>query len=165
MISLSSLEALRHPCGASATTITGMIACAHPSFRTAERTCCSTVWANGAFWRPQTGSAADHRHGNCPPCGGCASGPRSPVRGCTEIPSFEECLQDKRAYAAAFLTQYREQDPVRGKALMQRHGNGTSCKARPDLPLTREELDASYTLPSPAHVAPGLRRRGRRAGD
>lgn len=70
-----------------------------------------------------------------------------PVRGCTEIPSFEECLQDKRAYAAALLTQYREQDPVRGKALMQRHGNRYLVQSAPDLPLTREELDASYTLP------------------
>lgn len=30
---------------------------------------------------------------------------------------------------------------------MQRHGNRYLVQSAPDLPLTREELDASYTLP------------------
>ena len=72
---------------------------------------------------------------------------KAPVRGGLEIPSFEECARDKTAYARAFTVQYREQDPIRGKAIVQRHGDRYLIQTVPDMPLTREELDATYTLP------------------
>lgn len=78
--------------------------------------------------------------------GVCFLSPK-PVRGCLSLPSFEDCVRDKRAYAEAFRIQYREQDPVRGKALMQRHGGQYLVQTAPDAPLSREELDASYALP------------------
>ena len=43
--------------------------------------------------------------------------------------------------------QYNEQDPVRGHAISQRHGERYVVQTVPDMPLTREELDAVYALP------------------
>ena len=71
----------------------------------------------------------------------------APLRGSIEIPSFEECLQSKRKYGEAFLVQYNEQDPIRGKAISQRHGNRYIIQTKPDTPLSREELDKTYALP------------------
>lgn len=39
-----------------------------------------------------------------------------------ECPSYEEVCADKRAYALATKLEYEEHDPIRGKALTQRHG-------------------------------------------
>ena len=36
---------------------------------------------------------------------------------CVVLPTYEEVAQDKVKYASAFMTQYTEQDPVRGKTL------------------------------------------------
>lgn len=64
-----------------------------------------------------------------------------------EIPSFEEVLGDRRAYAQAFLAQYREQDAVRGKPLTQKHDGRWLCQNRPARPLSRQALDEVYDLP------------------
>ena len=71
----------------------------------------------------------------------------TPLRGSLEIPSYEACVQSKKQYGEAFLTQYNEQDPVRGRAISQRHGDHYVIQTRPDMPLSREELDRTYTLP------------------
>jgi uncharacterized radical SAM protein YgiQ len=55
--------------------------------------------------------------------------------------------EDKVKYAKAFKMQYDEQDPVRGKTLVQRHGTRYIVQNVPELPLTREELDRVYALP------------------
>ena len=39
------------------------------------------------------------------------------------IESYEETAADKKKYASAFMKQYREQDAIRGKRLVQPHGN------------------------------------------
>jgi len=41
----------------------------------------------------------------------------------------------------------KEQDPVRGKTLVQKHANRYVVQNRPEMPLTREELDHVYGLP------------------
>ena len=61
------------------------------------------------------------------------------------IESAEEVMRDKKAYARAFLVQYNEQDPVRGRAISQRSGERYVVQTAPDMPLTREELDAAET--------------------
>lgn len=71
----------------------------------------------------------------------------SPLPGSLEIPSFEDCARSKRRYGEAFLAQYTEQDPVRGRPISQRHGARWLVQTRPDMPLAREELDAVYALP------------------
>lgn len=63
------------------------------------------------------------------------------------LPSKEEVTADKKKYAEAFKIQYQEQDPVRGKQLIQKHGNRYVVVNKPKMPLTREELDEVYGLP------------------
>ena len=75
----------------------------------------------------------------------------SPPRGALVLDSFEACAEDseagRRRYAAAFLIQHDEQDPIRGRALCQAHGERYVVQTVPERPLTREELDRVYALP------------------
>ncbi|WP_423236629.1 YgiQ family radical SAM protein [Caloramator fervidus] len=64
-----------------------------------------------------------------------------------EIPSFEEVSKDKLKYAEAFKIQYQEQDPIKGKTLVQKHGNLYVVQNPPAKPLTVEEMDFIYSLP------------------
>ena len=63
-----------------------------------------------------------------------------------KIPSFEECVQDKKAYAEATKLQYLEQNPYRGKTVVQPHGDKFLVQNPPQEPLSREELDKTYDL-------------------
>lgn len=63
------------------------------------------------------------------------------------IESYEAVARDKKAYASAFMAQYREQDAIRGKRLVQPHGDTYLVVNPPAAPLTTEELDAVYELP------------------
>ena len=65
----------------------------------------------------------------------------------TLIDSFDEVSKDKLAYAHAFLKQYEEQDPVRGKRLVQPHGSSYVVVNPPAMPLNSAELDKVYALP------------------
>ncbi|UWG99204.1 YgiQ family radical SAM protein [Dehalobacter sp. DCM] len=64
-----------------------------------------------------------------------------------QIPSFKGVSEDKIKYAEAFKIQYQEQDPIRGKTLVQQHGTKYLVQNVPEMPLTRTELDAVYALP------------------
>ena len=72
---------------------------------------------------------------------------REPGEGYIVIPSAEEVMRDKEAYAGAFKVQYEEQDPVRGKGISQKHGKRYLNQHKPAMPLSREELDSVYALP------------------
>ncbi len=67
--------------------------------------------------------------------------------GYKEIPSYEECVSDKKAYAVSCREQYREQNPYLGSALAQRHGNRYLIQNPPQPPLDTYELDKVYDLP------------------
>ena len=62
-------------------------------------------------------------------------------------PSFEDVTSFRRTYAEATKLQYEEHDPVRGKTLIQKHGNRYLIVLPPATPLSREELDAAAELP------------------
>ena len=64
-----------------------------------------------------------------------------------EIPSYKDVCKDKDKYGEAFRIQYEEQDPIRGNTLVQKHTNKYLVQNRPEMPLTREELDKVYSLP------------------
>lgn len=64
-----------------------------------------------------------------------------------QIASFEEVAGDKESFAKAFRTQYIEQDPYRGKAICQGHGDKFLVCMPPAMPLTMSEMDAIYDLP------------------
>ena len=62
------------------------------------------------------------------------------------IESYEDVAADRKKYASAFMKQYREQDAIRGKRLVQPHGNAYIVVNPPSMPLSEEELDAVYDL-------------------
>lgn len=63
------------------------------------------------------------------------------------IPSFKNVSEDKRKYAEAFLVQQQEQDPIRGQTIVQAFGNKFLVQNKPEIPLSRAELDSVYGLP------------------
>ncbi|MEA4827594.1 MAG: YgiQ family radical SAM protein [Clostridium sp.] len=77
-----------------------------------------------------------------------------------EIPSYKDVCSDKVKYAQAFKTQYEEQDPIRGNTIVQKHANKYLVQNRPEMPLTREELDRVYSLPYAKDYHPSYRNLG-----
>lgn len=63
-----------------------------------------------------------------------------------EIPSHEDCIKDKKAYAEATRLQQTEQNPYTGKTVVQRHWDKFLVQNPPQEPLSREELDEVYAL-------------------
>lgn len=64
-----------------------------------------------------------------------------------ECPSFEQVSEHKRDYAAANRMQYEEHDPIRGRAVVQKHGNAVLIVNPPAPPLQTAELDFVAQLP------------------
>lgn len=64
-----------------------------------------------------------------------------------ECPSFELVAANKREYAVAARIQQDEQDAVRGKTVIQKHGRVILVQNPPAPPLEQEELDRVYELP------------------
>lgn len=64
-----------------------------------------------------------------------------------ECPSFELVSANKREYAVAARVQQDEQDAVRGKTVIQKHGKVILVQNPPSPPLEQEELDRVYELP------------------
>ncbi len=63
------------------------------------------------------------------------------------IPSYDEVSDNKYEYARAVKLQYEEQDPYRGKRIIQLDRDKYIIQNPPALPLTTEELDRVYELP------------------
>lgn len=72
-------------------------------------------------------------------------------RPCAECPSFAlvspPTAEGKRQYAVAARIQQDEQDDIRGKTVIQRHGDRILIQNPPMPPLTTAELDWVYGLP------------------
>ena len=64
-----------------------------------------------------------------------------------ELPSFEQVSSDKIQYCIATKLQYENQDPIRGKTLVQKHGDRYLVANPPMMPLDTNELDKIYSLP------------------
>ncbi|ETA81635.1 hypothetical protein T472_0205380 [Youngiibacter fragilis 232.1] len=64
-----------------------------------------------------------------------------------EIPSAKTVSENKVKYAEAFKVQYQEQDPIRGRMIVQQQNSKYLVQNTPEKPLTREELDRVYALP------------------
>ena len=63
-----------------------------------------------------------------------------------EVGDYDELKSDKRLYARAFATQYKNTDSVRGKAIIEYYGDKMLVQNPPMPPLEREELDYVYSL-------------------
>ncbi len=64
-----------------------------------------------------------------------------------EVPSYEQCADDKIKYAESFKLEYYEQDAIKGKAIVQKQGDRYIIQNPPQFPLTVEEMDFVYSLP------------------
>jgi uncharacterized radical SAM protein YgiQ len=77
--------------------------------------------------------------------------------GVVEIPGFSEVSQDKSAYARAFALHYAEQDPVRGRPVVQVHPKTVIIQNTPAPLLKTPELDHIYELPFSREAHPSYR--------
>ena len=65
-----------------------------------------------------------------------------------QVPSHNDICNSKEAYGKAFMLQYNEQDPVRGKRLCQQQDTQRYLiQNQPALPLSEKEMDEVYELP------------------
>ena len=64
-----------------------------------------------------------------------------------EIPSYEAVRDDKDAFNEAFRLIVQNQDPFRGKVLIQRHNDRFVIQFPPARPHSEHQLDAIYRLP------------------
>jgi len=68
-------------------------------------------------------------------------------RSVAECPSFERTCESKREYAVSCRIQNDEHDAVRGKTIIQRHGERMLICNPPMPPVSQEEFDRVYELP------------------
>ncbi len=71
----------------------------------------------------------------------------SPLYPYVDLGDYDTLKTDKAAYAKAFAVQYRNNDTVRGRALVEHYGDKVLIQNPPMPPLTTEELDRVYALP------------------
>ena len=79
--------------------------------------------------------------------GTCYLSKTADVYDALELPSYEDCVERKRAYAESCRIQYYEQNPYKGKTLVQQHGAQYLVQNPPMPPLDTAELDEVYALP------------------
>ncbi|MBE6550098.1 MAG: YgiQ family radical SAM protein [Ruminococcaceae bacterium] len=60
---------------------------------------------------------------------------------------YNELKTDKRKYAEAFGIQYKNQDSINGKAIVEHYDDKVLVQNPPMPPLERKELDRVYSLP------------------
>lgn len=73
---------------------------------------------------------------------------------------FEAVCQDQRAYAVANRVQYDEHDPIRGRAILQPHGERVLVVNPPAMPLNTQELDFVAELPYTRQPHPDYEAKG-----
>lgn len=68
-------------------------------------------------------------------------------RSAAQCPSFEAVCESKKEYAVSCRIQQDEHDAVRGKTVIQRHGDLMLVQNPPQPPISTEEFDRVYELP------------------
>jgi uncharacterized radical SAM protein YgiQ len=71
---------------------------------------------------------------------------REKPAGCLELPSYETVARDKLAFIEMFHTFYKNNDPISGRGLCQRHADRFLVQNPPAPYQTQSELDAVYDL-------------------
>ncbi len=64
-----------------------------------------------------------------------------------ETEDYDVLKNDKESYARAFATQYKNNDSIHGKAIIEYYGDKMLVQNPPMPPFSREELDFVYSLP------------------
>ncbi|GAA0179427.1 YgiQ family radical SAM protein [Clostridium sediminicola] len=76
------------------------------------------------------------------------------------VPSYEECISNKKAFGDSYKLEYYEQDPIRGKKIIQKHGDRYLVQNKPQMPLTVKEMDTVYNLPYTRTYHPSYEKKG-----
>ncbi|MCQ2362407.1 MAG: YgiQ family radical SAM protein, partial [Acidaminococcaceae bacterium] len=63
-----------------------------------------------------------------------------------ELPKYRDIIKNRKLFATAYNRQADEQDPVRGKTIVQQGKNKFVVQNPPADPLTEKELDAVYDI-------------------
>lgn len=71
-----------------------------------------------------------------------------------DLPSYERVCQSKKDYAIAARKELEEADAVRGRKMIQRHGNYILVQNPPMPPLNTEQLDRVFSLPYERYYPP-----------
>jgi len=74
--------------------------------------------------------------------------------------SFEEASKEKKLFAQNFAAAYKNNDPITASVLAEQTGNQYVVQNQPAFPLTREELDAVYSLPYTREAHPSYDSKG-----
>ena len=69
------------------------------------------------------------------------------LKSVAEAPSFEEVRDSKERFNEAFKIDYQEADPIRGKTVIQKHGDRYVIQFPPAEPLSTEKMNEIYSLP------------------
>lgn len=80
--------------------------------------------------------------------------------GYIDLPSFEECRDDKRSFVKAFELFYLNCDPVTAKGLCQKHADRYLVQNPPSPIFTSEEMDEIYGMDFEREVHPYYRAQG-----
>ncbi len=73
---------------------------------------------------------------------------------------YNELKVDNRKYAEAFGIQYKNQDAINGRAIVEKYDNKILVQNPPMPPLEREELDRVYALPFMRNYHPSYEKEG-----
>ena len=76
------------------------------------------------------------------------------VTDCRMLPSYEELLRDRAAFAKSFYIQYQNTDPFSGQRLAECYGTVYVVQNPPSRPLSMQEMDDVYDLPYTGKVHP-----------
>ena len=77
-----------------------------------------------------------------------------------DLPSYERICESKKDYAIAARKELEESDAVRGRTVIQRHGNMILVQNPPMPPLTTQQLDWVYSLPYERYYHPSYEEAG-----
>ena len=85
---------------------------------------------------------------------------KTPRDGYIDIPSFEDCVQDKNLFREMFKTFYANSAYVNSKGLNQKHDTRYLIHNPPQPQLTQEELDKVYDMDFTREVHPYYAKQG-----
>lgn len=85
---------------------------------------------------------------------------KEPKKGYLELPSYEECVEDKNNFIKAFETFYLNCDPITAKGLVQKHADRYLIQNPPSENFTSEEMDEIYNMDFHRDVHPYYKKDG-----
>ncbi|MBX3416650.1 MAG: YgiQ family radical SAM protein [Pirellulaceae bacterium] len=71
----------------------------------------------------------------------------SPPEDCLALPSYEEVVADKIAFAEATKMIHNETNPYNARRLLQMHGDQAIVVNPPQFPISKKSMDGIYDLP------------------